>query len=80
MSALPQIFPLQVAAKRSALVLLRGIYSCCLFIPLSPTQGPILFSTKNYSNTIAKPLVPSEKGHIYSLALPYGFKLLQGCQ
>lgn len=35
-------FPLQVASKRSALVLLGGICSCCLFILTSPTGGPIL--------------------------------------
>lgn len=41
-SAPSHLFPPQVASKRSALVLLLGIYSSCLFIPLSPTQDPIL--------------------------------------
>lgn len=36
------LFPPQVASERSALVLLGGIYSCCLFILVSPTRGPIL--------------------------------------
>lgn len=41
-SAPSHLFPLQVASKRSALVLLGGIYSCCLLILVSPTRGPIL--------------------------------------
>lgn len=61
-SAPSNLFPPQVASKRSALVLLHGIYSCCLFIPHRrhhrrhhrhphPTQDAILATGRDYLNT-----------------------------
>lgn len=55
-SAPSHLFPPQVASKRSALVLLHGIYSCCLFIPHRrrrhphPTQDAIHVTDQDYLN------------------------------
>lgn len=49
-----------IIKQRSALFLLRGIWSCCLCVPWSPhkIQALSLHLNPNYSNVTAAPLLP----------------------